>query len=103
MNSHNNHKINQIAIYYHQKNRNFTHLSAIHGVSQNVNFLLINGIQNAHYAPDFVLISFPEICINSGPRFHNLLVKESLIFSHAKGDLFPSVFEVGFRKELTNS
>jgi len=56
-----------------------------------------------HFAIEFFLISFPEICINSGPRFHNLLVKESLIFSHAKGDLFPSVFEAGFRKTLTNS
>ena len=56
-----------------------------------------------HSAIEFFLISFPGICINLGPRFHNLLVKESLIFSHAKGDLFPSVFGVGFRKKLINS
>ncbi len=55
----------------------------------------------SHSATEFFLISFPGICIKLGPRFHNLLVKESLIFSHAKGDLFPSVFEGGFHKKLT--
>jgi len=56
-----------------------------------------------HSATEFFLISFPEISINLGPRFHNLLVKESLIFSHAKGDFFPSIFGAGFRKELINN
>jgi len=41
----------------------FPHVSAFHGVSPSVNFLLINGPENGHAAIDFFLISFPGICI----------------------------------------
>jgi hypothetical protein len=80
-----------------------SHLSASHRVSQNVNFLLINGMKIGHSAIDFFLISNSKSVSVKDPVFHNLLVKESLIFSHAKGDPFPSVFEGGFRKKLIDS
>jgi len=75
----------------------FPHLPASHGVSPRVNFLLINGIKIVHSAIDFFLISFPGICIDLGPRFHNLDVKESIEFFTCERGFFPSFFRGGFR------
>jgi hypothetical protein len=51
--------------------------------------LLINGKIIGQSAIDFFLISFPEICINSGPRLHISEVINQAIFYHVKGAFFP--------------